>query len=259
MKKKLQMVFSFLVGVMIISSCGYPSVQIPVTGNQGAANAIEQNTVVASVAQTLEAQASLQATQEATSTPVVITATPQQTFTPEPTYTPYPPLPSQAPAAAAPACDQAAFINDITVPDGTTFSPGDHFVKTWRLQNTGTCTWTTAYKAVFDRGDTINGPTVINMPHTAAPGQIVDLSANMIAPTSSGTYEGFWSLMNTGGFLFGFGPNRNIPFDVLIVVGSTPAAFAVIHANVTASPESGSVSCPPGKKFTFSADIAVNG
>ena len=48
------------------------------------------------------------------------------------------------------ACDQAAFIRDVTVPDGSPFAPGETFTKTWRLQNTGTCTWTTSnYTLVY--------------------------------------------------------------------------------------------------------------
>jgi len=49
-----------------------------------------------------------------------------------------------APATQPPpaGCDRAQFISDVTVPDGTTFAPGATFTKTWRLKNSGTCTWT---------------------------------------------------------------------------------------------------------------------
>ena len=42
----------------------------------------------------------------------------------------------------------AEFIEDVTVPDGTVLSPGEHFRKVWRLRNTGTCTWNRSYKVV---------------------------------------------------------------------------------------------------------------
>ena len=46
-------------------------------------------------------------------------------------------------ALAATYCDQAQFVSDLTVPDGSSFAPGATFTKTWRLKTIGTCTWTT--------------------------------------------------------------------------------------------------------------------
>ena len=46
-------------------------------------------------------------------------------------------------------CDAAAFVRDVTIPDGTIVEPGRDFTKTWRLKNVGTCSWTTAYALVF--------------------------------------------------------------------------------------------------------------
>ena len=37
--------------------------------------------------------------------------------------------------------DAATFVSDVTVPDGTSFNPGDTFTKTWRLSNSGSTTW----------------------------------------------------------------------------------------------------------------------
>src|SRR5512135_3467629 len=56
------------------------------------------------------------------------------------------------PADALSTCDRAQFIADVTVPDGTRFSPGAAFTKTWRLKNVGTCTWSTSYTLVFSSG-----------------------------------------------------------------------------------------------------------
>ncbi|MDA0243962.1 MAG: NBR1-Ig-like domain-containing protein [Chloroflexi bacterium] len=39
----------------------------------------------------------------------------------------------------------ARFVADVTIPDGTTIAPRTTFTKTWRVQNTGTCTWSAAY------------------------------------------------------------------------------------------------------------------
>ena len=58
------------------------------------------------------------------------------------------------------------------------------------------------------------------------PGATVDLSANMVAPASAGTYQGYWGLKNASGTLFGIGAAANQPFWVLIdvVTGSTTPA-----------------------------------
>ena len=57
-------------------------------------------------------------------------------------------------------CDQAGAGNpiDVTIPDDTVIPAGQSFVKTWKLVNTGTCTWTTAYSATFFYGDRMGAP-----------------------------------------------------------------------------------------------------
>ena len=41
--------------------------------------------------------------------------------------------------AQASTCYWAQFIADVTIPDGTHFTPGAAFKKTWRIRNIGTC------------------------------------------------------------------------------------------------------------------------
>jgi hypothetical protein len=59
-------------------------------------------------------------------------------------------------AAAAKACNQAQFISDLTVPDGTSYTVGTAFTKTWRLMNVGSCAWTTSYSLVFFNGESLD-------------------------------------------------------------------------------------------------------
>jgi hypothetical protein len=54
-------------------------------------------------------------------------------------------------------CDWAQVTGDVTVKDGTTFSPGKKFTKTWRLKNIGACTWTDNYDLVFVSGERMDG------------------------------------------------------------------------------------------------------
>src|SRR6185436_19802323 len=109
------------------------------------------------------------------------------TLTPLPPLTPTPtPYASPPPTIAPAGCDKASFVADVTVPDGTLFAPNTTFIKTWRLKNAGTCTWTNAYKLVFYDGAQMSAPTSINIPANVARGQTVDLTVNMVSPASAG-------------------------------------------------------------------------
>jgi hypothetical protein len=132
-----------------------------------------------------------------------------------------------SPAAAAPACDWAQFVADVTVPDGMKFDAGATFTKTWRLRNIGTCTWTTGYSMVFDSGTQMGSTTSVALPTTVAPGQTVDVSVNMTAPNAAGHYIGYWKFKNASGGLFGIGFNATKSWWVEInVTGSTQTGTA---------------------------------
>ncbi len=136
-------------------------------------------------------------------------------------------LPSYGPPPA-PGCDRAAFVTDVTVPDGTIFAPNEAFVKTWRLKNVGTCTWTTSYKLDFISGEQMGGPSSQNLPMSVPPGGTIDVSVNLTAPASPGTYNGFWKFENASGQKFGIGVDGSKSWYVQIVVSGpsvTPSAL----------------------------------
>jgi fibronectin type 3 domain-containing protein len=136
-------------------------------------------------------------------------------------------LPSFGPPPG-PGCDRAAFVTDVTVPDGTVFAPGEAFVKTWRLKNVGTCTWTTSYKLVFISGEQMGGPSSQNLPTSVPPGGTVDVSVNLTAPASPGTYNGFWKFENASSQKFGIGADGSKSWYVQIQVSGpsvTPSAM----------------------------------
>ena len=111
----------------------------------------------------------------------------------------------EAPAAPQQqvSCTNAmSFISDVSISDGTQFKPGTLFTKTWRVKNTGTCTWTTDYSIVFTAGDHLNGQTT-RMPKNVQPGDTVDISVNMAAPNANGSYNGYWQLRSQYGYNFG--------------------------------------------------------
>jgi hypothetical protein len=140
-----------------------------------------------------------------------------------------------SPAAAAPACDWAQFVTDVTVPDGTKYEPGTAFTKTWRLRNIGTCTWTKSYSMVYDSGEKMG--TTLSVPFTAdvPPGGTIDLSVNMTAPTTSGHYIGYWKFKNASGGTFGIGFNANRSWWVEInVTSSAPTGSVVLDFTASA-------------------------
>jgi len=59
-----------------------------------------------------------------------------------------------------------------------------------------------------------------------APGQSVDISVDMVAPSKAGNYQGNWKLRNAANVLFGIGPGSAAPFWVRIVVAVTATPTA---------------------------------
>jgi hypothetical protein len=141
------------------------------------------------------------------------TLVPTETQPPPPTKTPIP----QATATSIP-CDRIEFVKDVTIPDKTKMTPGEKFMKTWRLKNTGTCTWTSGYSLVFDSGDAMEAPAASQLTTGTIPqGDEFDVSIELVAPDSAGTYRGNFKLRNTDGKVFGLG-DKSKPFWVEIVV-----------------------------------------
>lgn len=148
-----------------------------------------------------------------TSTPVTPTATLPPTFTLVPSLTKRPPTATAIPIP----CDSASFVEDVSVPDGSVFSPGASFTKTWRLKNTGRCTWTTNYAIVFDSGEQMGGGSPVAFTNNVVPTGNVDVSVTFTAPSLEGNYRSYWKLRNASGTVFGTGAN-SLPFYVDIVV-----------------------------------------
>jgi Ig-like domain from next to BRCA1 gene len=134
--------------------------------------------------------------------------TPQPTGTAQPTNTPQP-------TTTSIPCNRASFISDVTYPDGSDVKVNESFVKTWRLQNNGSCTWTSGYKLIFSHGDRMNAPDeVVLTGGTVAPGQTVDVSVNLKAPSNQGTYKGYFKLKASDGQVFGIGASGTTAFWV---------------------------------------------
>jgi hypothetical protein len=181
-------------------------------------------------------------TQAPTATQILPTATPIL-----PTQTPVVIVVTAVPTATPLPCNSIEFVADVTVPDGTPFSPGSNFTKTWRLKNAGTCTWSTQYDLVFFDGNSMGGPAAVDMPGSVAPGQVIDVSVNLSAPTNPGTYRGNWKLRSEGGVLFGIGSsNRSffVEIDVESATSQYPYDFAAAFCSAEWSSGAGRLVCP---------------
>ena len=99
--------------------------------------------------------------------------------------------------------NQAVFVADVTVPDGTLYSPGAQFEKTWRIKNSGTCDWEN-YTLVFAGGDILNAALNNPIPEVKA-GQLADLSIKMQAPERGGAKYSDWVFESRRGERFGLG------------------------------------------------------
>jgi len=167
--------------------------------------------------------------------PPTVTGTPS-TATPTKTSVP---VTSTVPPSS---CDKVQFIADVNFPDGTVVQPGAQFTKTWRLKNVGSCAWSKSYQLVFFSGEKMGAASSAAFTKDVAIGETVDISINLTAPTSSGTYRGYWMFKNAGGALFGIGTQANKPWwvEVKVTGGPTvtpgaPTATATVPA-ATATP-----------------------
>ncbi len=104
---------------------------------------------------------------------------------------------------------------DVNVPDNTVVSPGQEFVKTWKIKNIGTCTWGEGYKLIFSYGEKMDG---VAQPLGAAiaPGEEVDVSVQFTAPDLPGTYTSLWTLQNPKGIAFQGNDNKVLYVQILV-------------------------------------------
>ncbi len=145
-------------------------------------------------------------------------------------------MPAATQSAQAATCYWAQFIADVTVPDGTNYAPGTAFQKTWRLKNIGTCAWTnTDVSLIFDSGEQMGAPASSALPTTVNPGQTVDITVNMTAPSAAGHYFGYYKFKSAAGGIFGIGSTANKSFWVEINVASSSATGYDFTANAAAA------------------------
>jgi hypothetical protein len=128
---------------------------------------------------------------------------------------------------AAQCTDKAKYITE-TVPDNTQIAANEQFMKTWTLQNAGTCTWTANYELVFVKGEQMGGSSPAPIGQSVPPNGSIQIYLPQTAPPDPGPHEGHWMLRNNAtGKTFGLGENADVAFWVKVnVVPANPAPTA---------------------------------
>ena len=145
----------------------------------------------------------------------------------------------------------AAFITDVTYPDGAAATPGQPFTKTWRLQNTSqSCTWS-GFTLNFVSGVQLGGPASVSVP-TTGPGQTVDISVPLVAPSNGGTYRGDWQLEDSQGVYVSNGGGGSVWVEIFVPYSSN---------NISVGTNSISASYPkvvsPGQHFQPQVTVTI--
>ena len=243
------LMFALSILILVQLACNRPTADA--TPTQSSLNLIETSAAETVTARLTEMAAPGQPTPTGGGL-IIPTATPPQgqlpTATQSPINTNPPPTATSLPPTATPVpCNLAQFVKDVTIPDNTEMQPGQTFTKTWRLMNIGSCAWTTSYSLVFLSGDAMGGSS-IPLPQRVEPGQTVDLSVDLVAPNTAGTYKGNWMLRDTQE-RFGIGAGGSSPFWVQIKVVQTGDHgviynFAVNYCAADWSSGAGDLDCP---------------
>lgn len=207
------------------------------------------------------------ATQDSSSSAATATIPPVVTATPnpdQPTRTAAPTQTESASTDSGQSCTYlAAFVADVTIPDNSQISPGASFTKTWRVRNDGTCTWgpdKALHALAFTGGSKLGAPDQVSLPGAVQPGQMIDISVNMVAPAEAGTYTSEWKFLVKSGSsnqYVGLGAAKTYPLFAKIKVGAVPTPIASTRINfasgATTAAVDGQVSAGATKSFILSA------
>jgi hypothetical protein len=246
-----------LIAILILSSCSMPTAAV--SPQPLATPTLE--TVALATLTAPSTETSTASTLVETATETAVTAT---TFTPTPTST------ATATSTPAAGCDLAEFVTDVTYPDDSNVKANTDIIKTWRIKNTGSCTWDSNYKLVFIRGEQMNGPSpavvitgtatpssTVTPVSPVAPGSSVDLSVPMKVPAINGTHWGVWQLWNAAGkpVLMADGKPQELTIKIVVTDGTGGKVTSIRGWEYTYV----GTKCGAAVQYDFSTTIYANG
>ncbi len=192
---KSRTIFSTILIALLLAACGgqatpsEPTPDVAAVRTSAASTVVSQFTLTAAVftptnpVEATETSAPEEATATATQEPIIDAAT----------------------GTEAGLCDLLSYdvaTIDVTIPDNTIMTPGQDFVKTWKVKNNGTCPWGAGYALTFTGTGTKMDGQFIAFTEVIQPGQEVEVSVQFKAPTQAGNYVSTWTMTNPRGVTF---------------------------------------------------------
>jgi hypothetical protein len=118
---------------------------------------------------------------------------------------------TRAPTAAPRCTDNLVFLDDLSIKDGSVFSPGARLDKRWNVENSGSCNWDQHYRMKLIAGSELGVPPEQDL-YPARSGTQAVIRIIFTAPNEPGNYRSAWQAYNPQGEPFGD------PFFIDIVV-----------------------------------------
>ncbi len=110
--------------------------------------------------------------------------------------------PQVLPTSPSTCINDARFVEDLTVPDGSVAAPGEVMDKRWAVLNAGTCDWGAGYRLVRIDDGPIDAPQELAL-YPARAGESGVWSIQIIAPQQSGDQVASWQAQSPDGAFFG--------------------------------------------------------
>ena len=202
MKLKLT-ISTMLIATMVIAGCGAsntpqeqePTPDVAVIRTSAAGTVISQFTLTAAAFTPTTSLPTEPAETSTSPTPSTPQATSTATTQPAAQVT-------NAQGTTVALCDSLEFVADVNIPDDTNMAPGQDFLKTWRVKNTGSCPWEAGYELVYaGYADKMDGQAQ-TLTQVVQPGQEVEISVQFTAPSEIGEYLSAWQMSNPRGVTF---------------------------------------------------------
>ena len=197
---KLKLTVSLMLIAILMTACGAsntpeeqePTADVAAIRTSAASTVVSQFTLTAAAFTPTAAQPTEPAEPDETTTPEVTgTATGQ----------PLAQVTNEQGTVVA-LCDSLTFVADVNIPDDTNMAPGQDFLKTWRVRNTGSCPWGEGYELVYaGYADEMSGQSQ-PLTQVVQPGQEVEVSVQFTAPDEIGEYLSAWQMENPAGVTF---------------------------------------------------------
>lgn len=184
---------------LLLAACAPKATPMP-TPDIGAIQTAAAKTVIAEIYATADAAASLTPLASPTLEPTFAAPTVTVTMTVVVLTTP------GIIGTPLGLCDDASFdltTVDVTIPDGSVMTPGQEFLKTWKVRNIGDCVWGAGYTIVYGGYNNKMSGVPAALPTTVTSGQDVEISVQFKAPTKAGEYLSAWRMANPRGYAFG--------------------------------------------------------